>query len=68
MFLVVPLVEFWRLLGVDINVHHENPATFLCHMSVSSVAHSINWGAILGGIPDSRAVERDLPSHRGIPQ
>src|SRR5215831_8962122 len=40
MFLVIPLVEFLRVLGVDINVHHENPATFLCHVSVSSVKHS----------------------------
>src|SRR6266487_469227 len=40
MFLVIPLVEFLHVLGVDINVHHENPATFLCHMSVSSVKHS----------------------------
>src|SRR4029077_6077761 len=37
MFLVIPLVEFLHVLGVDINVHHENPATFLCHVSVSSV-------------------------------
>src|ERR1700676_2353740 len=37
MFLVIPFVEFLRMLGVDINVHHENPATFLCHVSVSSV-------------------------------
>src|ERR1700760_3806475 len=40
MFLVIPLVEFLRVLGVDINVHHENPATFLCHVSVSSVKRS----------------------------
>src|SRR3981081_4369795 len=40
MFLVIPLVEFLHVLGVDINVHHENPATFLCHMSVSSVERS----------------------------
>src|SRR5229473_5798711 len=40
MFLVVPLVEFLHVLGVDINVHHENPATFLCHVSVSSVKRS----------------------------
>src|ERR1700739_2824099 len=32
MFLVIPLVEFLHVLGVDINVHHENPATFLCHV------------------------------------
>src|SRR5690349_24950330 len=37
MFLIIPLVEFLHVLGVDINVHHENPATFLCHMFVSSV-------------------------------
>src|SRR6516162_7744690 len=40
MFLVIPLVEFLHVLGVDINVHHENPATFLCHVSVSSVKRS----------------------------
>src|ERR1700722_12167555 len=40
MFLVIPLVEFLRVLGVDIDVHHENPATFLCHVSVSSVKRS----------------------------
>src|SRR5215472_14415439 len=40
MFLVVPLVEFLHVLGADINVHHENPATFLCHVSVSSVKRS----------------------------
>src|SRR4051812_47987853 len=40
MFLVIPLVEFLRVLGVDINVHHENPATFLRHVSVSSVKRS----------------------------
>src|SRR5260370_42419887 len=40
MFLVIPLVEFLHVLDVDINVHHENPATFLCHMSVSSVKRS----------------------------
>src|SRR4029077_9589209 len=40
MFLVIPLVEFLHVLGVDINVHHKNPATFLCHMSASSVKRS----------------------------
>src|SRR5271165_4599640 len=40
MFLVIPLVEFLHVLGVDINVHHENPATLLCHISVSSVKRS----------------------------
>src|SRR5271156_1696445 len=40
MFLVIPLVEFLHVLGVDINVHHENPATFLCHVSVSSLKRS----------------------------
>src|SRR5689334_8260424 len=33
MFLVVPLVELRRVLNVDIDVHHEDPATFLCHVS-----------------------------------
>src|SRR5262249_24229908 len=37
MFLVIPFVEFLHVRGVDINVHHENPATFLCHVSVSSL-------------------------------
>src|SRR5437773_10816534 len=37
MFLVIPLVEFLHVLSVDINVHHENTATFLCHVSISSV-------------------------------
>src|SRR6266446_9795366 len=40
MFLVIPLVEFLHVLGLNINVHHENPATFLCHVSVSSVKRS----------------------------
>src|SRR5712692_10345652 len=40
MFLVIPLVEFLHVLGVDINVDHENPATFLYHVSVSSVKRS----------------------------
>src|SRR5215472_12767484 len=40
MFLVIPIVEFLHVLGVDINVHHENPATFLCHVSISSVKQS----------------------------
>src|SRR5271170_4983520 len=40
MFLVIPLVEFLHVLGVDIYVHHENPATVLCHVSVSSVRRS----------------------------
>src|SRR5215212_6621237 len=40
MFLVIPFVEFLHVLGVDINVHHEDPAAFLCHMSVSSVTRS----------------------------
>src|SRR6266699_2799355 len=40
MFLVIPFVEFLHVLGVDINVHHENPATFLRHVSVSSAKRS----------------------------
>src|ERR1700719_3325530 len=40
MFLVIPLVEFLHVLGININVHHENPATFLCHVSVSSAKRS----------------------------
>src|SRR6516164_11591599 len=91
MFLVIPLVEFLHVLGVDINIHHENPATFLCHVSASSVNRSRHrfassrWHPILTTgaqerhetptgshlsrhSPDSRAVERNLPSHRGTPQ
>jgi hypothetical protein len=40
MFLVIPLVEFRRMLGVDIDVHHENPAAFLCHVSSGSISGS----------------------------
>src|SRR4051812_21276461 len=40
MFLVIPFVEFLHVLGVDINVHHENPAAFLRHTSVSSMKRS----------------------------
>src|SRR3954451_4983706 len=40
MFLVIPLVEFLRMLYVDIDVHHKDPATFLRHMSISSVTRS----------------------------
>src|SRR3954454_11415335 len=40
MFLVIPLVEFLHVLGVDIDVYQKNPATFLCHASVSSVKRS----------------------------
>jgi hypothetical protein len=47
MFLVIPLVEFLDVLGVHINVHHENPATFLCHVSVSSVKRTP--GSMSGG-------------------
>src|ERR1700720_2581940 len=68
MFLVIPLVEFLHVLGVDINVHHENPATFLCHMSVSSVKRSRHrfassrWHPVLS--PESRRDTRhQLGSH-----
>src|SRR5262252_1780695 len=40
MFLVIPLVEFLHVLGVDIHVHQKNPTTFLGHVSVSSVTCS----------------------------
>src|SRR5687768_6400765 len=40
MFLVIPLVEFLHVRGVDVDVHHEDPAAFLCHVSVSSVTRS----------------------------
>src|SRR5580692_841336 len=52
MFLIIPLVEFLHVLGVDINVHHENPATFLCHMSVSSVKSSRDRFASFRWHPD----------------
>src|SRR3954471_22480212 len=52
MFLVIPLVEFLRMLGVDIDVHHENPATFLCHVSLSSVTRS---GCLISLEPGSHA-------------
>src|SRR5437868_12165555 len=61
MFLVIPLVEFLHVLGVNINVDHENPATFLCHVSVSSVKRSRHrfassrWHPVL----PSGAQERD---------
>src|SRR5216684_8216432 len=52
MFLVIPFVEFLHVLGVDINVHHKNPATFLCHMSVSSVKSSRHRFASSRWYPD----------------
>src|SRR6266702_4061794 len=77
MFLVIPFVEFLRVLGVDINVHHENPATFLCHMSVSSVKSSrleprrdtrYQLGSHLGDIPQIpgllSAIFRLIEAHR----
>src|SRR5215467_12239668 len=63
MFLVIPLVEFLHVLGVDINVHHENPPTFLCHVSVSSVKSSRHrfassrWHPVL--TPGARRETRD---------
>src|ERR1700730_13612355 len=68
MFLVIPLVEFLHVLGVDINVHHENPATFLCHMSVSSVKRSRHrfassrWHPVLSPEP-RRDTRHQLGSH-----
>src|SRR5260370_32747748 len=65
MFLVIPFVEFLDVLGVDINVHHENPATFLCHMSVSSVTRirrrfaSSRWHPVL--TPGPRRDTRHRP-------
>src|ERR1700730_17163856 len=65
MFLVIPLVEFLHVLGVDINVHHENPATFLCHMSVSSVKRSRHrfassrWHPVLSPEPRTPGETRD---------
>src|SRR5262245_37252967 len=72
MFLVVPLVEFRRVLDVDIDVNHENPATFLCHVSTSSVERSRRpalgpraWSA--GGTRGTNrgAVPADIPRFRG---
>src|SRR3954447_9705694 len=69
MFLVIPLVEFLHVLGVDIDVHHENPATFLCHVSVSSVKHSCHhfassrWHPVL----TPGAQERHETTHPQIP-
>src|SRR5215831_15067350 len=54
MFLVIPVVEFLHVLGVDINVHHENPATFLCHVSISSVKQSRHRLPRLVGTRSSR--------------
>src|ERR1700757_1470235 len=79
MFLVIPLVEFLHVLGVDINVHHENPATFLCHVSVSSVKRSRHrfassrWHPVLTpGAPGERrdtnwgAILADIPQIPGL--
>src|SRR5262249_33493362 len=79
MFLVIPLVEFRRVLGVDIDVHHENPATFLCHMSVSSVERSDQsfassyWHPVLTPvaqerheIPTGEASQRTFPRFPGL--
>src|SRR5437762_9065658 len=64
MFLVIPLVEFLHVLGVDINVHHENPATFLCHMSVSSVERSRHSLPRLVGTRPSRLEPRRDTRHQ----
>jgi hypothetical protein len=58
MFLVIPLVEFLHVRGVDINVHHENPATFLCHVSVSSSKRSRHRFASSRGTRSSRLEPR----------
>src|ERR1700724_2652000 len=55
MFLVIPLVELLHVLGVDINVHHENPATFLRHVSVSSVKRSRHPFCLLSLAPGPHA-------------
>src|SRR5437899_10506692 len=75
MFLVIPLVEFLRVLGVDINVHHENPATFLCHMSVSSVKRSRHrfapscWHPVLTpGAQERHGIATGEPILGDIPQ
>src|SRR5271169_4219856 len=64
MFLIIPLVEFLHVLGVDINVHHENPATFLCHVSVSSVKRSRHRFACLVGTRSSRLEPRRDTRHQ----
>src|SRR6516225_3789143 len=79
MFLVIPLVEFLHVLGVDINVHHENPATFLCHVSVSSVTRSrrrfasSRWHPVLAPRAQERhettnweAILADIPQIPGL--
>src|SRR4051794_24619052 len=58
MFLVIPLVEFLRMLRVDIDVHHENPATFLCHAFLSSVKCSVYRRASSVGAGAGRALPR----------
>src|SRR5215510_12190980 len=67
MFLVIPIVEFLHVLGVDINVHHENPATFLCHVSVSSVKRSRHLPRLVGTrssrLEPSRDTRHQLGSH-----
>src|SRR5947209_42283 len=65
MFLVIPLVEFLHVLRVDIHVHHENPATFLCHMSVSSVKRSPpSFFLVLFGTRSSRLEPRRDTRHQ----
>src|SRR5215469_15948465 len=78
MFLVIPLVEFLHVLSVDINVNHENPATFLCHVSVSSVKctrhgfASSRWHAVLTPGAQERhetnwgAILADIPQIAGV--
>src|ERR1700693_1975011 len=78
MFLIIPFVEFRRVLGVDINVHHEDPATFLCHVSVSSVKcsrhrfASSRWHPVLTpGAQETRdtnwrAILGDIPQIPGL--
>src|SRR6267154_3487531 len=66
MFLVIPFVEFLHVLGVDINVHHENPATFLCHMSVSSVnVAAIVLPRLVGTQPSRLQPRRDTRHQLG---
>ena len=64
MFLVIPLVEFLCVLGVDIDLHHENPATFLCHLSVSSMKRAASALAHLVDTLSSRPEPRRDTKHQ----
>src|SRR4029453_19192029 len=54
MFGVIPLVEFLGVLGLDIDVNQKNPSTFVCHVSVLSVAYRLHRVASSRLHPPSR--------------